>query len=70
MQDENESIRMYMKEYMSRIQAMDLNRARCKQANDMADQREYDAYRSLEGSIIWSGNGVLSHAAFIGSFMQ
>jgi len=59
-----------MKTYVDSIKPVEINRARRKDARDKANPKEYTAYRSLAGEIVWAGNGALPHAAFVGSFMQ
>lgn len=61
-QDQGGQVTMDLTDYMQRIEPMELDRSRRKQAAEKAKPTEYNTYRSLAGAIIWAGNGALPHA--------
>lgn len=69
-QDDEGTVSMDMSVYMNELEYMHVTRERRKQTSGKATEKEYKAYRSLVGSIIWAGNGSLPHAPYMGSSMQ
>lgn len=61
---------MNMSDYLNSIKPLEITRSRRKESDLRTTEKEYDAYRSLEGTIIWGGNGTLPQASFLASNMQ
>lgn len=69
-QDTEGSILMSMRSYMSQLTEISLTRERRKQPKEPASAVEITAFRSLAGTLLWLGKGVLPPAAYASSTMQ
>lgn len=69
-QDEEGNFEMNMADYLNMIKPLHISRMRRKESDQNATQEEYDAYRSLLGSLMWAGNGTFLQASFVASQMQ
>lgn len=69
-QDERGSVRMSMNGYMSQLQEIPLSKERKRQPDEAATEREVTQFRSLAGTLLWLGKGVLPPAAYASSTMQ
>lgn len=56
------NITLHMEEYMRSIKMMEISRERRKQHTEKATKTDYDLYRSIDGSVIWAGNGEAPYA--------
>ena len=59
-----------MKEYMSKIDSINVNHERRKQQEDNCTPEEHKAFLSLAGQLNWLGHGTLPQAAFAASLLQ
>lgn len=64
------SIKMSMEGYISQLYEIPLSRERRKQQTRKATDLEPTQFRSLAGTLLWLGKGVLSPAAYASSTMQ
>ena len=69
-QYKDESIKMSMHRYIDRINLISISRQRRKQMNEPVTEEEKKQYRSLAGTLLYLGNGVLRQAAFVTSMFQ
>lgn len=69
-QDAAGDIEMNMELYLNSIALLDLSRDRRKMHDCKATSSEYDACRSLAGSIIWPTNGAVPYVSYFVSAMQ
>ena len=69
-QDEQGSIAMSMHRYMEQVKEIPLSRERKRQPDESATPREMKQFRSLAGTLLWLGKGVLPPAAYASSTMQ
>lgn len=69
-QDASGSIQMSMRSYMTQLAEINLTRERRKQLDAPASENEITAFRSLAGTLLWLGKGVLPPAAYASSTMQ
>lgn len=69
-QDEPGNIRMTMKRYVERLKPISLSRQRRRQLHEFATETEKKQYRSLAGTLLYLGNGVLPQASYVTSVLQ
>ena len=69
-QDASGSITMMMNGYMKELREISLSKERRKQLNENATESETTLFRSLAGTMLWLGKGVLPPAAYASSAMQ
>ena len=69
-QDDWGSIKMSMEGYLSQLHEIPISRKRKKQQNEKATDLETTQFRSLAGTLLLSGEGVLPPAAYASSTMQ
>lgn len=68
--NKNGDIKISMKEYWNRIQAIQMTRLRRKAKDCLANAREIQQYRALAGTLLYLGNGTLPQASYVVSLMQ
>lgn len=66
----NGNIRLAMKTYLDRLKQINLSRSRRNMATDKATRDDEKEYRSLAGTLLYLGNGLLPQAALATSIMQ
>lgn len=69
-QDDSGSIRMTMKRYVERLKAIPLSRQRRRQNHEPATETEKKQYRSLAGTLLYLGNGVLPPESYVTSVLR
>lgn len=69
-QDAAGSIRMTMERYLERLKPIPLPKPRRRQSQEPATETEKKQYRSLAGTLLYLGNGVLPQASFVTSVLQ
>lgn len=69
-QDEYGNIKMTMIRYMERLKPITLSRQRRRQHHEPASDTEKRQYRSLAGTLLYLGNGVMPQASYVTSVLQ
>ena len=69
-QDKPGSVRMSINRHMSEVQVIPVSKERKRQVEDAATECEITQFRSLAGTLLWLGKGVLPAAAYASSTMQ
>lgn len=64
-QDAIGNITMTMKRYVERLKPIPMSKPRRKQLQDPATESEKKQYRSLAGTLLYLGNGVLPQASYV-----
>ena len=69
-QDEEGNVTLSMAGYIKQLKDIALSRARRKQRDEKATEAEISMFRSVTGTLLWLGKGVLPPAAYACSALQ
>lgn len=68
-QDSDGDITMDIIVYFKSIRRIEIFKARRKKLDKVVTPDKYNQYSTMEGSLIWAGDGVLPQASYVVSYM-